>query len=49
MQEHRYERADLEPLSAFWEAQVMQAIDKMPEEWIEAIEITNLKQEQDEV
>lgn len=41
--EHRFEKQDLETISSFWEAEVMAAIDRIPEEWIAQITGTQAK------
>lgn len=41
MREHRYEKKDLESLSSFWEAQVQEALNKLPEEWIRELTKSN--------
>lgn len=41
MQEHRYEKQDLEPLSSFWEDEVQEALNRLPEEWIQELKTDN--------
>ncbi|MBC7388374.1 MAG: peptidase [Opitutaceae bacterium] len=38
LQEHRYEENDLASLSKYWEDEVRAALERMPSEWIDAIE-----------
>ena len=38
LQEHRYEEQDLAALSKYWEDEVREALERMPGEWIDAIE-----------
>jgi len=41
MQEHRYEKQDLEPISSFWETEVQEAMNRLPEEWINELKKNN--------